>query len=92
MIKEDLIKSIMSQLSVDRAEAQNMVENMLKIIKEALYKGDSVMVSGFGHFKVRRKKERIGRNPKTKESYAISERNVVAFYPSKVLRKDINSQ
>jgi len=87
MIKEDLIKSVMSELALDRLTAQNMVETLMNIIKDSLYEGESIMVSGFGHFKVRRKKERIGRNPKTKEAYTISERNIVAFYPSKVLRK-----
>ncbi len=92
MIKEDLIKMTMSELSVDHKDAQSLIETILDSVKDTLSEGESVMISGFGHFKVKRKKERIGRNPKTKEPYKISERNVVGFYPSKVFRKELNIQ
>jgi nucleoid DNA-binding protein len=49
------------------------------------------MISGFGEFKVKHKKVRMGRNPKTKIAYEISERKVVTFHSSKVLRRVMNS-
>ena len=50
-----------------------------------------VKISKFGTFILRKKKERIGRNPKTKESKIISERNVILFKPSKELKNFINT-
>jgi len=90
-IKEDIIRELMNQIKLDRKYAKQIVESILQIIKETLESGNEVMISGFGHFKVRHKKPRVGRNPKTKVSYEISERTVVTFYPSKVFRKELNS-
>ena len=90
-IKEDIIREVMNQIKLDRKFAKQIVESILLIMKEALESGDEVMISGFGHFKVRHKNSRVGRNPKTKVSYEISERTVVTFYPSKVFRKELNS-
>ncbi|MBU2512872.1 integration host factor subunit alpha [bacterium] len=89
-IKEDIIRDVMTKITLDRKCAKNLVEAILGIIKNALESGEEVMISGFGYFKVRHKRSRIGRNPKTKVSYEISERTVVTFYPSKVFRKELN--
>ena len=90
-IKEDIIRDVMTKITLDRSYAKNLVEAILRIIKETLEQGEEVMISGFGHFKVRHKNSRMGRNPKTKVAYEISERTVVTFYPSKVFRKELNS-
>ncbi len=89
-IKEDIIRDVMTKITLDRKYAKNLVESILDIMKDCLQKNEEVMISGFGHFKVRHKNPRMGRNPKTKESYEISERTVVTFYPSKVFRKELN--
>jgi len=89
-IKEDIIRDVMTKITLDRKYAKNLVEAILKIVKQALASGEEVMISGFGYFKVRHKRSRIGRNPKTKVAYEISERTVVTFYPSKVFRKELN--
>ena len=89
-IKEDIIRDVMTKVTLDRKYAKNLVESILNIIKSSLKSGEEVMISGFGYFKVRHKKARVGRNPKTKVPYEISERVVVTFYPSKVFRKELN--
>ncbi|MBT3225112.1 MAG: integration host factor subunit alpha [Deltaproteobacteria bacterium] len=89
-IKEDIIRDVMTKITLDRKYAKNLVEAILRIVKESLAAGEEVMISGFGYFKVRHKRARIGRNPKTKVAYEISERVVVTFYPSKVFRKELN--
>jgi len=89
-IKEDIIRDVMTKITLDRKYAKNLVESILSIIKNTLHSGEEVMISGFGYFKVRHKKPRVGRNPKTKITYEISERVVVTFYPSKVFRKELN--
>jgi integration host factor subunit alpha len=73
-IKEDIIGDVMSQITLDRNTARNLVESVLSNIKESLASGDGVMISGFGEFKVRHKRARVGRNPKTKVEHEISER------------------
>jgi len=88
-IKEDIIRDVMTKITLDRKYAKSLVEAILKIVKESLATGEEVMISGFGYFKVRRKRSRVGRNPKTKVPYEISERTVVTFYPSKVFRKEL---
>jgi integration host factor subunit alpha len=89
-IKEDLIHDIRTKNKIDRKVAKSLVESIVKHIKDTLAAGDRVMISGFGDFKVVHKKPRVGRNPKTKVEHIISERKVVVFNPSKILRKEMN--
>ena len=90
IIKDDIVNEVITKTKVDRNMAKNLVELILKTIKETLALGDGVLISGFGGFKVVHKRPRIGRNPKSKITYEISERKVVVFSPSKVLRKEMN--
>ena len=89
-IKDDIIQEVMTKITIDRSPARHLVESILRIIKETLASGEGVLISGFGEFRVRHKKARTGRNPKTKLEYEISERKVVTFSPSKVLRTELN--
>ncbi|MBT4525559.1 MAG: hypothetical protein HOC24_03295 [Deltaproteobacteria bacterium] len=90
IIKEDIILDLMKKTKIDRSIAKKLVETIIKLIKETLAAGNRVMITGFGEFKVIHKKPRIGRNPKSLVTYEISERKVVVFSPSKVLRKEMN--
>lgn len=69
----------------------SIVESFFDIIKSELEKGNPVMVSGFGKWTVKAKKERKGRNPKTGKEIRIDARKVVTFKPSAVLRNAVNS-
>ncbi len=90
MVKADIIRSIEVQLGLSHQEATGQVEQILTIIRTDLTEGDPVLISGFGQWKVRNKKSRIGRNPKTKEESRVSARRVVTFYPSKVWRDELS--
>jgi integration host factor subunit alpha len=90
MVKADIIRSLETKLGLSHRDATAQVEGILQLIKSALTEGESVLISGFGQWKVRHKKSRIGRNPKTKEEYEISPRRVVTFYPSNVWRQEIS--
>lgn len=90
MVKADIIRSIELQLGLSHEEATKQVEHILTLVKEGLAEGDPVLISGFGQWKVRQKKARVGRNPKTKEEYEISPRRVVTFYPSNVWRSELS--
>ena len=91
IIKEDIIREVMSKITLDRNTATKLVESILRIIKETLASGDGVMISGFGEFRVKHKRARMGRNPKTKVEYEISEREVVTFHASRTFRNEMNA-
>ena len=91
MVKADIIRSVESELGLSHKEASLQVEQIIEIIKTQLAGGDSVLISGFGQWKVREKKSRIERNPKTLEEFEVTPRRVVTFYPSNVWRKEISN-
>ena len=91
MVKADIIRSIELKLGLSHEEASHQVESILSLIKDQLMDSEPVLISGFGQWKVREKKSRIGRNPKTREEYEISPRRVVTFYPSNVWREEISN-
>jgi integration host factor subunit alpha len=90
LIKEDIVRPLMTKCGIDRNHAYNLINSLLKCLKTSLADGQDIMISGFGQFKIRHKKSRKGRNPKTKVEYEISERDVVTFQPSKVFREELN--
>jgi integration host factor subunit alpha len=88
MTKIEITKSICEKLDIPKKECAKMVESVFDIIKDDLMKGNDVMISGFGKWTVKAKKERKGRNPKTGKEMMIDARNVVTFKTSQVLRKN----
>ena len=78
-------------VSVSRATSSGiLVQSVLDELADALIGGESVKLSSFGRFFVRSKSERIGRNPKTGIEVPITERRVMVFKPSNVLKSRIN--
>jgi len=67
-----------------------VVESLVETIKNTLANGEDVLISGFGKFCVKEKRERRGRNPQTGEDLMLGERRVVTFRCSGVLRKKLN--
>ena len=90
LTKRDIINSIYMQLGFSKKILDTILDDILYIIIENLKKNKKVKISNFGTFEIRRKKEREGRNPKTKEKKFISARNVVLFKASKDFKKFIN--
>jgi len=88
MTKSDLIDAVYNaNPDLTRNEADALVEAVIETIKETLAAGEDVLISGFGKWSVRQKTPRPGRNPKTGEVMTISERKVVTFAASQVLKK-----
>ena len=79
------------QISIPKVECTRIVESFFDIIKSELDKGNPVMVSGFGKWTVKAKRERKGRNPQTGEVLSIKARKVVTFKPSTVLGDAVNN-
>ena len=90
LTKHEIVNSIFMQIGYSKKVSETLLEDFFDIILQSLKKNKKVKIAKFGTFELRRKKSRIGRNPKTKEKKIISERNVVLFKPSKELKKKIN--
>ena len=91
LTKKDLINSVYMQIGFSKNISENLIDDFFAMITESLKEDKTLKISKFGTFSVRRKKSRIGRNPKTKEEKIISERNVVLFKASKEFKELINS-
>jgi integration host factor subunit alpha len=89
--RADLSEAVYKRVGLSRTESAALVETVLDHITECVAKGDPVKLSSFGSFVVRRKGERIGRNPKTGEEVPISPRRVLVFKASNVLKQKVNS-
>jgi integration host factor subunit alpha len=90
LTKSHIINAIADQIGFPKNHSSEIVETILEIIKKALESGDDVMISNFGKFCVREKKERRGRNPATSEDMILEPRKVVTFRCSGKLREKIN--
>lgn len=82
---------IYREIGLSVAESSELVDSLFEEIIEALEKEEVVKLSSFGSFQIRSKKERIGRNPKTKKEASILPRKVVSFYASNLVKKRINN-
>ena len=91
LTKKEIINSIYMQIGFSKKISENLLEDIFQILLKNIIDKKKVKIAKFGTFILRKKKERIGRNPKTKEEKVISERNVVLFKPSKELKQYINN-
>jgi integration host factor subunit alpha len=90
LTKDDLVKTLAMENGFEKKRSLEIVENLLEIIKSRLASGEDVLVSGFGKFCVKEKRERKGRNPATGEDLKIEARRVVTFKCSGKLRDKIS--
>jgi integration host factor subunit alpha len=89
--RADLCEAVYQKVGLSRTESAELVEHVLDEISACIVRGESVKLSSFGSFIVRKKGERIGRNPKTGQEVPISPRRVMVFKPSNVLKERINA-
>lgn len=85
MNKQDMVKQI-ADMTATKKQAQEIVDKVFDGIKSSLKKRDPVAISGFGTFKVKETKARMGRNPKTGEQIQIPAKKKVTFRASKELK------
>ena len=90
MKKINLIELLSKENSITRSEAKHSVEIIIKEISFAIISGEGVEVRGFGGFQKRRRKGRIGINPKTGQKTEVSEKFVPFFKPGKLLKEAVN--
>ena len=91
LTKKDLVNLIYMQLGFSKQVSESLINDFLSTIILNIKNEKKLKLSKFGTFALRQKKSRIGRNPKTKETKVISERNVILFKASKEFKKYINN-
>ncbi len=91
MTKADIIENIYEKVGISKKETAKVIHVIFDTIKETLENEESVKISRFGTFSVRRKRARRGRNPQTDEEIIISARKVITFKASNVLKDLVNS-
>ena len=90
LTKADIIAAIQTENGYTLKKSTDIVETLLKIIKSTLESGEDLMVSGFGKFCVKDKRERRGRNPATDSDMILPARRVITFKCSGNLRDKVN--
>ena len=91
LTKAEMAEHLFEQVGLNKREAKDMVETFFDEIRDALERGESVKLSGFGNFQLRDKPQRPGRNPKTGEEIPISARRVVTFRPGQKLKARVEA-
>jgi integration host factor subunit alpha len=86
----DLYAAVYEKVGLSRSESLALVESVLKEITDTLEKGETVKLASFGSFIVRKKNQRVGRNPKTGTEVPISPRRVIVFKSSPILKQQTN--
>ena len=88
--KHDIVEQVYNEIGFPKNQSIEIVESLFELIKKTLESGEDVMISGFGKFSVKEKKERKGRNPATGENLMLKPRKVVTFKCSGKLRGKMN--
>ena len=92
LTKADIVEAIYEKTDKNRIEVKNIVEKMLAIMKQAVKKDSSLLLSGFGKFEAYAKDARAGRNPKTDATITLPPRNVMVFRLSRKFRAELNGE
>lgn len=87
MTKRDLIDLVAKKANLTNKGARDAVQTFLNAVRDSLKRGEKVVITGFGTFSVRKRAERVGRNPKTGEKITLAARKAPGFTPGKTLKK-----
>lgn len=90
MTKADLVEEVSRALESTRKDAEAIVETVFQSVIKALQDSDKIEVRGFGSFRTRQRRGRVGRNPKTGEKVEVPPKRIPYFKPSKELKELIN--
>jgi integration host factor subunit alpha len=91
MTKADIIEAVYEKVGgFSKKEAAEIVETVFNVVKETLERGEKIKISGFGNFVLRDKRQRQGRNPQTGDPIVITERRVLNFKASQILKHALN--
>lgn len=91
MTKADLVEHVLREVELTSAEADNAVATIFASIVESLRMGDKIEIRGFGSFRTRQRRSRVGRNPKTGARVEVPAKNILYFTPGKDLKRVVNN-
>ncbi|MBI2956676.1 MAG: integration host factor subunit beta [Acidobacteria bacterium] len=91
MTKADLVEEVSRAIASTRKDAEAIVETIFGSIVKALRSSDKIEIRGFGSFRTRQRRGRIGRNPKTGEKVEVPPKRIPYFKPSKELKEVVNA-
>ena len=89
MTKRELIEVVAKKANLTNKAAREAIQAVINSIRDSLKRGEKIVITGFGTFSVRKRVERVGRNPKTGEKITISARKAPGFTPGKTLKKAV---
>ena len=92
LTKANIVDAVAEQIGYPKNQSTKMIETLLEIIKRTVESGEDVLVSGFGKFCVKTKRELRGRSPATGEDMILEPRRVVTFRCSRQLRDRVNGK
>jgi integration host factor subunit alpha len=91
MTKAEIVQALYSKVGgFSKKESADIVDLVFDMMKETLGRGEKIKISGFGNFVLRDKRQRPGRNPQTGDPIQISERRVLTFKASQILKQALN--
>ena len=91
MTKADLVEEVTKLGELTRKDAEVIVETIFDSVIHSLQKGDKIEIRGFGSFRTRQRKPRVGRNPKTGDRVEVPAKKIPFFKPSKELKDLVNT-
>ena len=91
MTKADLIEEVSRLAELTRKDSEVIVETIFDSIVRSLHVGDKIEIRGFGSFRTRQRKPRVGRNPKTGDRVEVPAKKIPFFKPSKELKDMVNA-
>ena len=89
MTKKDIVTKVSNDTNVAQIDVKKVVQKTLDAIVESLERGETVELRNFGVFKVKSRRGRIGRNPRTGEEVQVPEKKVVVFKPGLILKNKV---
>lgn len=92
LTRADLTESIYREVGLSLADSAELLNSIFEEVSKCLENEETVKISSFGTFKIRKKKQRVGRNPKTGVEVPINPRKVVTFHVSNIIKNRINNR
>ena len=79
LTKAQIVEALLAQNIFSKTQSAQIIDTLFELIKQSLQNGEDLLISSFGKFSVKEKRQRIGRNPETGEQMTLPPRKVVAF-------------
>ena len=89
MTKKDIVMKVSNETNLTQIDVKKIVQRTLDVVVESLERGETVELRNFGVFKVKSRRGRLGRNPRTGQEVSVPEKKVVVFKPGLILKQKV---